>query len=339
MKKNSILKRVGIISVLGISALCLTSCQAIIDYIFGFFENFGFGTGEYNPDDYATVTQEKGNYSKFTYQDINLASDDAVTPSRGTVNILVVPVQWSDLSSYSSSQLSAIDASFNGTKDNSTNDYWESVKSFYYKSSNGILNFKFNITDVFVPSYSSTKFNNDADSYGTEMTDLLDEIYSKGLKIKSSAVNFRDSKWDSNSDGYIDGIWVIHNQRDANRVDSDHFWAYCANYYGENTTSRMGKYGNCALSFLYSDSSKGYDAHTLIHETGHMMGLDDYYDYNSTTNNYSYTGGLDMMDLNIGDHDAFSKHALGWTKSLVVDESQTITLKPFQSSLNNPVGV
>ena len=65
------------------------------------------------------------------------------------------------------------------------------------------------------------------------------------------------------------------------------------------------------------------DAHTYIHETGHMMGLDDYYTYDG---GIGPIGGIDMMDYNIIDHDVFSKFAYGWIKPMVVSGSCEITL-------------
>ncbi len=79
-----------------------------------------------------------------------------------------------------------------------------------------------------------------------------------------------------------------------------------------------------------SNPSIKVDAHTFIHETGHMLGLDDYYDYDNKSNP---SGCLDMMDFNIGDHNAFSKYLLGWIEPKVFNFKENVfTLKPFESS-------
>lgn len=278
--------------------------------------------------------------SKFTYSDILNASAEAITPSTGNVNILVVPVEFSDLEAYSKSELSYIDLAFNG---NSSDLTWESNKSFYEKSSFGNLKFNFEICDTFKPSFSSREFVSMEDDYGTASATVMKEIYEKGLKTQGKAVNFNDTKYDSNGDTYIDGIWMLYNERDYNSVyGKQNFWAYCTSYYdeagifGENDLA-FGKYANGSILFLTEGgdvptNKSQIDAHTLIHETGHMLGFDDYYDYANTQNSYSFTGGLDMMDMNIGDHNAFGKYSLGWTKAKVVKGDSTITLKPFSTT-------
>jgi len=50
----------------------------------------------------------------------------------------------------------------------------------------------------------------------------------------------------------------------------------------------------------------------VIHETGHALGLPDYYDYDDKVGPRGGVGGLDMMDNNWGDHNPFSKWLLGW---------------------------
>ncbi|HBD05964.1 MAG TPA: hypothetical protein DCY93_00945, partial [Firmicutes bacterium] len=70
------------------------------------------------------------------------------------------------------------------------------------------------------------------------------------------------------------------------------------------------------------------DSHTFIHETGHILGLDDYYSYSENPD--SPMGGLDMMDYNIGDHCAFSKYLLKWIDPRYVVKEGTYTLKNFQ---------
>ena len=298
------------------------------------------------------------NKAAFTYLDVNESAHSPITPSTGDVNILVVPVNFdlNDIRPYESRSyidfnegdyLEAMEYTFNGVSSlNGANPYWESVSSFYEKSSYGNLRFNFEITDPFTPEMSASEFLSKEDLTSSSSSvggsqELITDILERGLTKDNKSIDIFDSKYDRNEDGYIDGLWLIYNVIDGDLVSSESqpFWAYTTNYLAQASNSVTGetrivgtRYANCALSFLYDDSSSGYDAHTIIHETGHMLGLDDYYSYDNTSN-YGYLGGIDMMDLNIGDHSAFSKYALGWIEPTVIyQDDTTITLKPFESS-------
>ncbi len=56
----------------------------------------------------------------------------------------------------------------------------------------------------------------------------------------------------------------------------------------------------------------------VIHETGHALGLPDYYDYDDGVGPRGGVGGLDMMDGNQGDHNPFSKWLLDWITPTVL---------------------
>jgi hypothetical protein len=93
-------------------------------------------------------------------------------------------------------------------------------------------------------------------------------------------------------------------------------------------------YAWASYDFMYEGyGSSEVDGHTYIHETGHVLGLDDYYSY--TEGDWGAAGGLDMMDYNVLDHNAYSKFFLGWSDPFVVDGTKaatTINLSPFESS-------
>ena len=63
-------------------------------------------------------------------------------------------------------------------------------------------------------------------------------------------------------------------------------------------------------------------ASTLIHETGHVLGLPDLYSYRRTSADAAERSGcltFDLMDNNTGDTNAFFKWMLGW-----VDEGKVV---------------
>ncbi len=356
----------------------LVTCVCIVGVGIGSIFIFGFnndnllpdvpsnnpGTSHVLIDDGSGMQTEyeesnRTNKAAFTYLDVNESAHSPITPSTGDVNILVVPVNFdlNDIRYYERSSyidfnegayLDAMEYTFNGVSSlDGANPYWESVSSFYEKSSYKKLNLNFEITDPFTPEMSASEFLSKEDLTSSSSSvggsqELITDILKHGLTKNDVPIDIFDSKYDQNEDGYIDGMWLIYNVIDGKLVSSESqpFWAYTTNYLAKATDTETGeikivgtRYANCALSFLYDDSpSSGYDAHTIIHETGHMLGLDDYYSYDNS-GNYGYLGGIDMMDLNIGDHSAFSKYALGWIEPTVIYKNDTtITLKPFEDT-------
>ncbi len=282
-------------------------------------------------DGYRRLSEEN---IRFTYSSLFENLDCYGIPSKGNPNILVVPVEFSDLKStysFTKANLQTLDAAFNGNKENHENDYADSLRSFYKKSSYNKLDMNFVITDPLIPSITSSTFvslESSSSSQAQGSYNIVEELYQKGT-INNQKINFHDSKYDYNSDGYVDGVWFIYNDDRYETVEN--FWAYTFWYYSaENTNINISCFANMSAFFLYEGTKTGQDYHTLVHETGHMLGLDDYYmtDSNAT----SAIGGLDMMDYNIGEHNAFSKFALGWVEPYVVTDSTTIILKPFESS-------
>ena len=267
-------------------------------------------------------------------------------PSLGSPKVLVVPV---DLGGDKSEQMiKDINTAFNGESDILTG--FESVSSYYKKSSNGRLNLSFEVLeDWFKPSKDVSYYQNyDAtkDKYYETGSGL---IFNEFIAAYDEKIDF--SEYDYDKDGYIDSVWMIYNV-EPSFSDTTFYWAYVT--FSQNTSK---KYDGClprnyafasyyfikerALAEKYHRDLEVYnldldiDAHTYIHETGHLLGLNDFYDSDTSKGG---TGGLysaGMMDANQGDLNTIDKLLLGWIDPYVVhtnSETLTYTINPFTES-------
>ncbi len=262
--------------------------------------------------------------------DIDGPLTEGCLPSIGNPKMLVIPVNL-DKYNKKDSLLNEIEIAFNGTSEQTG---YESVKSYYQKSSYGKLNLDINVLDEwFTPERSKSFYENYYnDRTGDDGSVLL---LQEALAYYDSKIDYSD--YDYNNDGFIDGIWLVYNC-DVDFLDSSSiYWAFV--YWNYDETEYDGKqayyYAFGGTDFMHQTKEQAgtydptgikVDAHTFIHETGHLMGLDDYYDYEERKGAKGGVYGADMMDYNIGDHSAASKLLLGWITPTVVSGTGTITL-------------
>lgn len=228
------------------------------------------------------------------------------------------------------------------------------MKSYYEKSSYGKLNLEFTYSDPVSMGMDSRTFKN---KYGKTQNDV-DSGKAAAVALKEGVKAYKkkngDSstkKFDTDGDGYIDSVIMIYAENDTPSFDSngDVFWAYRYwDLYDEsnrllgyapdgNVSSPIGNsYFWASLSFFYEgtgtrNSHTGVDSHTLVHEFGHMLGADDYYNSDSDASS-EVTGGKIMMAYNISDHDAFNKLQYNWVEPTYAFGSCEATIRPLESS-------
>ena len=254
-----------------------------------------------------------------------------ITENNKTLNVLVIPVEFSDITASSKGYtIESINTALNG--DSSTLDYY-SLKDFYYTSSYGQLNINFDIMDSwFKPSQNSSYYKNLKFNYGSStLQDGEQVILDEFLKAYDSKIDF--SKYDSDNNGTIDAVVMINTLTIDSKSNFNwafRYWNYYLNGNNEFYTYdnvRANDYLWASYQFLYEKGSTGLytnktptNTYTFLHEFGHVLGLDDYYDTTGKTN--GPLDSLDMMDSTVGDHNPYSKFNLGWitTSRLVTDE-------------------
>ena len=253
------------------------------------------------------------------------ALGDGKTPSIGSPKILVIPLSFSD-TSFSKGELDKIEKAYFGKKEETS---WESLRSYYESSSYGKLTFEGMVTDPFQYRLSSLETEQSYLAQTLTVSQIVDEVVSSVF----TRDNLDPSDYDYDGDGYLDGVEVIYkSSRSMNANTEGLWWCFTSSLFDEpdKNSPKLNRYFWSLYSqietYYYSDA---IDAHTLVHETGHMLGLNDYYNYDGT----SFEGGLvDMMDHNVGDHGAYSKYLLGWVTPKVVDGTSddfTVTLSSF----------
>lgn len=255
--------------------------------------------------------------------------------STGNQKLLVIPVNFQDgtqkygnntLPNFGySNEIEAMEKAFFGKTEDTG---WESVSSYYSKSSYGKLNISGEVSPIVNLSRSAKYYENILSLGTSDIGKITSDILEECLNSIKSEVNLKD--YDLDEDGYIDAVWMVYN---IEHDDGDLFWAFTtvANSSKSKLEYKPKTYAWASYSFFSEGGYSRPDSHTFIHETGHILGLDDYYSYD-LLNPQSPMGGLDMMDYNIGDHNAFSKYMLEWINPRYVNKSGLYRLENFQNT-------
>lgn len=325
-----------------VSSFALASCS-MIDLFPDRADQISDGVGSIPPSD----LDKEDDILPISLRQIGLSTQADYLPSKGDVNILVLPIEFTDCP-FSSQTLVDINTALNGTS--SDTGYWESVSSFYEKSSFGQVHLTYTIADVYETGKTQRQlYNESVSSTGSDNGGgIIGEAY---MDYIAKNGNTSTVQFDSDRNGWIDGIVAIYSGNHTTKSSASsaydtagYYWAYTYWTRGliDPSTQDCPSWTNpnvyCPTPNLYvwlsydfffdAVKSPRVDAHTLIHETGHMFGLDDYYSQDGTT----YAGCADMMDCNVVDHDVFSKMMLGWITPHVVKKEEEISFLPSQSN-------
>ena len=285
------------------------------------------------------TTSKLNNLTISTYEgDTNLNSYYTLWKNRGYPhfksvgenNLLVVPLKIKGYEEYATvDNLNKIRDSFFLEDSLNTLGYY-SLSEYYKISSYNKLNIKGEVTpwidlDLTTKEISSSSISNYTLDCGTYFPT------EKAINYIKENLNIDLTKYDNDKDGFIDGVYFIYGCPtflDDSSLSSSTFWNFT--YYNVLNKDKASISSPVLMTYSWSSFdmlSKGsdktkLDTHTYIHEFGHQLGLNDYYDTSNSGGLNPYTspmGGLDMMDNNVGDHSAFSKFALGWVNPYVVN--------------------
>ena len=206
---------------------------------------------------------------------------------------------------------------------------YESLKNYYQRASYNQLDFSPGMTlGWYRAGYTRA-------SMGTSPTTAQREQLIKEaidyFKTQDPTLDFSQFNNDA-SDDKIELFYVFWTG--PNTGWSSFWWAYQTGWGDSSYTVDGCKLGKYVWQWAGDYGALvPFEPYVAVHETGHGLGLPDYYDYDGDVGPDGGIGSLDMMDGNWGDHNSFSKWVLEWiTPTMVTSGSQTITLDPSGTS-------
>jgi len=195
--------------------------------------------------------------------------------------------------------------------------YGQTFAGFYNNSSYGKLKLDGDVYGYYTTQNNREYYNNpNAESIGRQ--ELINEL----LEYYDDEIDYSD--YDADKDGYIDALYIEYVGDDSGW--GSFWWSYMTAW--DSFVEQAEADGVLVHQYVWMNESTS-DEDTYKHETGHLLGLIDYYD-TVTGNLDGALGTFDMMYGNWGDHNALSKILLGWIEPIEVSDVTQLELRSSQ---------
>lgn len=230
-------------------------------------------------------------------------------PSVGSPKILAICIEFTD---YPATIPTNVVADWLFGPGNPSNYPYESLRSYYERASLDKLHFSGEVLGWYNAGARSA---------------IPETMAGQEQLIKDAMTHFDNlghdfSQYDNDGDGTIDYFIVYWCGPDTGW--GGFWWAYnCQGDWGFSDQSFIldGKKLDLYTWQWDKDAAQGepdFGNLTTLHETGHAIGLPDFYDYDDTIGPKGGLGGVDMMDAAYGNHNAFSRWILDWITPAIV---------------------
>jgi M6 family metalloprotease-like protein len=241
-----------------------------------------------------------------------------VLPADGSPRVLTLLIAFSDMLGVTDPLV--VDDRLYG--DGEPSDFpYESLTGFYRRASYGELE----ITGSTLGWYTTDYPRSDVQESSLGRQALIKEAFTH-----YDAEGHDFSQYDNDGDGVIDYLVIVWTG--VHGEWAEFWWGYQTSFRNDNFEVDGVRIGTYSWQWENYDWPGEFSPEVVIHETGHALGLPDYYDYDDAIGPKGGVGGLDQMDSNWGDHNAFSKWVLGWlTPEIYNQDEHELLLAPSDS--------
>ncbi|MDH7492691.1 MAG: M6 family metalloprotease domain-containing protein [Candidatus Saccharicenans sp.] len=238
-------------------------------------------------------------------------------PTRGQVKVLAILIAFQDYAPITSADFIA--QKLFGTEDVYDPTYpYETMRAYYSRASYSQLDIQGNVLGWYTTAYNRSQVEETTQGRQTLIKEVLNYYDSQGHDF---------SQYDNDNDGYVDYFLVFWTGPHGEWASF--WWGYQTTFSDTSYVLDGKRLRRYSWQWeLYNYPYGQFTPQVAIHETGHALGLPDYYDYDASVGPKGGLGGFDMMDASVYDHNAFSKFVLDWlTPAVFSSGSQVYTLR------------
>jgi len=195
----------------------------------------------------------------------------------------------------------------------------ESLTNYYKRSSYDQLNISGDVFEWYTTPYPRA-----------DVVSERDVIKEALMYHEQQGVDF--SQYDNDGDGVIDYFAVVWTGEIGEWASQ--WWGHYTSMSDPDFKLSNKSFSSYSWQWLsYDNAEADFSPTVLIHETGHALGLPDYYDYDGSVGAPVEIPVHEMMKNNAGDHNAFSKFLLGWIEPEIIGSGiKAVDLLPSSNS-------
>ena len=234
---------------------------------------------------------------------------------KGKTRLLIVPVEIDGGDPMDEAFFQRLEEMLKGPLDSS---FFLNIKDYYRNASYGQFDLEYDIMPVYRLNLTMDEWVNGEQTFKYLIHEREAIVYALDHYVSDPSV------YDSDGDGYLEGIVCITNEP---------FSVENASSCVILTEEYVDMYPDYAKVRFFVDtmvrcfdtSSEDYRNNVLAHELAHYFGIDDYYDYRGIS---EFLTKFDLQSGTFGDWNPFSKMAVGWIDPYVITpDVEKVTIK------------
>lgn len=281
---------------------------------------------------------------------INTNSKPSYFPHSGSPTAIVILVNFLDVKFTVNDPVVSFNQFLNGDEQEDygygENMNYGSVRKYFSDMSNGEFTPNFEVVGPVTVTDSMKYYG--ADKNGYQDYNYL-EMVRQACTLASTQIDFSDSKYDADDDGYIDLLYVIYaGYGQSNNASDETIWPKSStSYVGTYDGKKVSRHGvsnelnaNPYITSGTFATPKIDGIGLFCHEFSHCLGLPDIYPYTESARIDNQE--MEYWDLMDGGeytkngyyptaYTAWEREVMGWHTITELTESQTVTATPVNS--------